>query len=266
MFTFLMVSILTAYAGDNSNSPAYLGAVSIVVTIMLVLLCIWLLNSHNVTRKVKLSILGVGIGVFGLVQMLLSFGMEFYRRSLLPPDDPEVVLAVEEINEQMPLKLTDGMTLRSVDLKDSTVVSTLEIDETKYPFEDFLQNKEQKKRIMMANVAKSFPFKSCSYVDIANKGYSVAMLVKGMQSHREIKFILTPKEVKNAQNQPKPTPREELDLYLNELNKNILVDLEDGLLSAQARTQGQICVVSYTIDENKLDISGFEKSKESIRE
>jgi len=55
MFTFLMVSILTAYAGDNSNSPAYLGAVSIVVTIMLVLLCIWLLNSHNVTRKVKYS-------------------------------------------------------------------------------------------------------------------------------------------------------------------------------------------------------------------
>lgn len=48
----------------------------------------------------------------------------------------------------------------------------------------------------MANVAKSSPFKSCSYVDIANKGYSVAMLVKGMQSHREIKFILTPKEVK----------------------------------------------------------------------
>ena len=64
MFTFLMVSILTAYAEDNSNSPAYFGAVSIVVTIMLVLLCIWLLNSHNVTRKVKLSILGVGIGVF----------------------------------------------------------------------------------------------------------------------------------------------------------------------------------------------------------
>lgn len=55
-------------------------------------------------------------------------------------------------------------------------------------------------------------------------------------------------------------------MYLNELNKNILVDLEDGLLSAQARIQGQICVVSYTIDENKLDISGFEKSKESIRE
>lgn len=263
MFTFLMVSIRTAYAEDNS--PAYFGAVSIVVTIMLVLLCIWLLNSHNVTRKVKLSILGVGIGVFGLVQMLLSFGMESYRRSLLPPDDPEVVLAVEEINEQMPLKLTDGMTLRSVDLKDSTVVSTLEIDETKYSFEDFLQNKEQKKRIMMANVAKSSPFKSCSYVDIANKGYSVAMLVKGMQSHREIKFILTPKEVKNAQNQPKPTPREELDLYLNELNKNILVDLEDGLLSAHARIQGQICVVVYTIDENKLDISGFEKSKESMR-
>lgn len=87
------------------------------------------------------------------------------------------------------------------------------------------------------------------------------MLVKGMQSHREIKFILTPKEVKNAQNQPKPTPREELDLYLNELNKNILVDLEDGLLSAHARIQGQICVVVYTIDENKLDISGFEKVK-----
>lgn len=196
MFTFLMVSIRTAYAEDNS--PAYFGAVSIVVTIMLVLLCIWLLNSHNVTRKVKLSILGVGIGVFGLVQMLLSFGMESYKRSLLPPDDPEVVLAVEEINEQMPLKLTDGMTLRSVELKDSTVVSTLEIDETKYPFEDFLQNKEQKKRIMMANVAKSSPFKSCSYVDIANKGYSVAMLVKGMQSHREIKFILTPKEATKA--------------------------------------------------------------------
>lgn len=51
MFTFLMVSIRTAYAEDNS--PAYFGAVSIVVTIMLVLLCIWLLNSHNVTRKVK---------------------------------------------------------------------------------------------------------------------------------------------------------------------------------------------------------------------
>lgn len=66
---------------------------------------------------------------------------------------------------------------------------------------------------------------------------------------------------KNAQNQPKPTPREELDLYLNELNKNILVDLEDGLLSAHARIQGQICVVVYTIDENKLDISGFEKVK-----
>lgn len=40
MFTFLMVSILTAYAEDNSNSPAYFSAVSIVVTIMLVLLCI----------------------------------------------------------------------------------------------------------------------------------------------------------------------------------------------------------------------------------
>ena len=268
MFTFLMVSILTAYAGDNSNSPAYLGAVSIVVTIMLVLLCIWLLNSHNVTRKVKLSILGVGIGVFGLVQMLLSFGMESYKRSLLPPDDPEVVLAVEEINEQMPLKLTDGMTLRSVDLKDSTVVSTLEIDETKYPFEDFLQNKEQKKRIMMANVAKSSPFKSCSYVDIANKGYSVAMLVKGMQSHREIKFILTPKEVKNAQNQivKKETERKRKTLLDFEGREFVLVDLEDGLLSAHARIQGQICVVVYTIDENKLDISGFEKNKESIRE
>ena len=34
MFTFLMVSILTAYAEDNS--PAYFGTVSIVVTIMLV--------------------------------------------------------------------------------------------------------------------------------------------------------------------------------------------------------------------------------------
>lgn len=52
---------------------------------------------------------------------------------------------------------------------------------------------------------------------------------------------------------------------MNELNKNILVDLEDGLLSAHARIQGQICVVVYTIDENKLDISGFEKSKESMR-
>lgn len=79
--------------------------------------------------------------------MLLSFGMESYRRSLLPPDDPEVVLAVEEINEQMPLKLTDGMTLRSVDLKDSTVVSTLEIDETKYPFEDFCRIKNRRSEL-----------------------------------------------------------------------------------------------------------------------
>ena len=221
MFTFLMVSIRTAYAEDNS--PAYFGAVSIVVTIMLVLLCIWLLNSHNVTRKVKLSILGVGIGVFGLVQMLLSFGMESYRRSLLPPNDPEVVLAVEEINEQMPLKLTDGMTLRSVDLKDSTVVSTLEIDETKYPFEDFLQNKEQKKRIMIANVAKSSPFKSCSYVDIANKGYSVAMLVKGMQSHLEIKFILIYGIDNNTNLSLYPCMSRQQPIF--KINKDILIKL-----------------------------------------
>lgn len=71
MFTFLMVSIRTAYAEDNS--PAYFGAVSIVVTIMLVLLCIWLLNSHNVTRKVKLSILGVGIGVFWFSSNVIVF-------------------------------------------------------------------------------------------------------------------------------------------------------------------------------------------------
>lgn len=109
---------------------------------------------------------------FGLVIFIISRINDAYISKLPPPNDPELELAVERANEQFPLQITEGIVLKSLELKDSAVVSTMEIDEKKYPFEDFLRNKELKKRLMMANIANSSPFESCSYEDFADKGYS----------------------------------------------------------------------------------------------
>ncbi len=52
--------------------------------------------------------------------------------------------------------------------------------------------------------------------DFADKGYSAKMVIKGIQSHREIVLVATPNEIKNAKNMSS-TPREQLDLYLNSI-------------------------------------------------
>lgn len=110
--------------------------------------------------------------LFGLVIVIITRIDDAYISKLPPPNDPELELAVEGANEQFPLQITEGIVLKSLELKDSALVSTMEIDEKKYPFEDFLRNKELKKRLMMANIANSSPFEACSYEDFADKGYS----------------------------------------------------------------------------------------------
>lgn len=79
--------------------------------------------------------------LFGLVILIITRINDAYVSKLPPLNDPELELAVKGVNEQLPLEISDGVVMKSLELKDSAVVSTMEIDETKYPFEDFCRIK-----------------------------------------------------------------------------------------------------------------------------
>ncbi len=245
--------------GKSINSTLVIG-----LTIIAVFVCVWLLNTKRISEREKWTVVSLMVCLFGLVFLLYSIFSATNMRSLPPPNDPELELAVEEVNKQLPLRITDGIEMKSLELKDSAVVSTMEIDETKYPFEDFLQNKDLKKRLMMANIAKSSPFQSCSYVDFANKGYSTKMVIKGIQSHREIVLVATPEEIKNAQNMSS-TPREKLDLYLNSIKRNLPNKVDDGLTFSNAEIKGERFLFIYTIDETVYDMKEVAEKKNEFK-
>lgn len=252
------------YDIPSNEKPVNNVLIVVVSTIIIVFVSVWLLNTNKLKYKMKWGVFGLLIVVFASMISIISKINEVYVSNLPPPNDPELELAVEGVNEQLPLEISDGIVMKSLELKDSAVVSTMEIDETKYPFEDFLQNKDLKKRLMMANIAKSSPFKSCSYIDFANKGYSAKTVIKGIQSHREIVLVATPEEIKNAQNMSS-TPREELDLYLNSIKRSLPNKVDDGLTFSDVDIKGKLFVMFYTIDEKMYDMEEVAKNKNEFK-
>lgn len=252
------------YDMPSNEKPINDALVTVVLTIVAVFVCVWLLNTNKLNGKMKWSICWLLLIIFGLVIFSITRINDAYVSKHPPLNDPELELAVKGVNEQLPLQIANGIVMKNLELKDSAVVSTMEIDEKKYPFEDFLQNKELKKRLMMANIANSSPFESCSYADIANKGYSAKMVFKGIQSHREIVLVATPEEIKNAQN-VSSTPREELDLYLNSIKRNLPNKVDEGLTFSDAEIKGNQFLFIYTIDETMYDMKEVAKNKNEFK-
>lgn len=263
---FSMIPFLAIHAESEPEpqSQGCWGLVSISATIIFVFLCIWLLNAHRVKRTIRWCVFGVGLGLFILAQMVLSFREDAYKRSVPPPNDPELELAVKGVNERLPLQIAEGLVMKSLELKDSAVVNIVEIDETKYPFEDFLQNKDLKKRLMLSTIADSSPFESCSYADFGNKGYSAKTIFKGIQSHREIVIVATPEDIRNAQNMSS-TPRKELDLFLNSIKRNLPNKVDDGLIFSDAEIKGNQFLFIYTIDETMYEMKEVAKNKNEFK-
>lgn len=253
-----------SYDIPSNEKPINDALVVVVLTIAAVFVYVWLLNTNKLNYKMKWGIFCLLLIVFGLVILIITRINDAYVSKLPPLNDPELELAVKGVNEQLPLEISDGVVMKSLELKDSAVVSTMEIDETKYPFEDFLQNKDLKKRLMMANIAKSSPFQSCSYADFANKGYSAKTIIKGIQSHREIVLVATPEEIKNA---PKTssTQREQLDLYLNSIKGSLPNKVDDGLIFSDVDIKGKLFVMFYTIDEKMYDMKEVDKNKNEFK-
>lgn len=248
----------------SSGKPINDALVVVVLTIAAVFICVWLLNTNKLKCKTKWGIFCLMLVLFGLVIFIITRIDDAYISKLPPPNDPELELAVEGANEQFPLQITEGIVLKSLELKDSALVSTMEIDEKKYPFEDFLRNKELKKRLMMANIANSSPFEACSYEDFADKGYSAKMVIKGIQSHREIVLVATPNEIKNAKNMSS-TPREQLDLYLNSIKRNLPNKVDDGLTFSDVDVKGKQFLFIYIIDETMYDMKEVAKNKNEFK-
>lgn len=248
----------------SSGKPINDALVVVVLTIAAVFVCVWLLNTNKLKCKTKWSIFCLMLVLFGLVIFIITRINDAYISKLPPPNDPELELAVEGANEQLPLQITEGIVLKSLELKDSALVSTMEIDEKKYPFEDFLRNKELKKRLMMANIANSSPFEACSYEDFADNGYSAKMVIKGIQSHREIVLVATPNEIKNAKNMSS-TPREQLDLYLNSIKRNLPNKVDDGLTFSDVDVKGKQFLFIYIIDETMYDMKEVAKNKNEFK-
>lgn len=253
-----------SYDIPSNEKPINDALVVVVLTIAAVFVYVWLLNTNKLNYKMKWVIFCLLLIVFGLVILIITRINDAYVSKLPPLNDPELELAVKGVNEQLPLEISAGVVMKSLELKDSAVVSTMEIDETKYPFEDFLQNKDLKKRLMMANIAKSSPFQSCSYADFANKGYSAKTIIKGIQSHREIVLVATPEEIKNA---PKTssTQREQLDLYLNCIKGSLPNKVDDGLIFSDVDIKGKLFVMFYTIDEKIYDMKEVDKNKNEFK-
>lgn len=253
-----------SYDIPSNEKPINDALVVVVLTIAAVFVYVWLLNTNKLNYKMKWVIFCLLLIVFGLVILIITRINDAYVSKLPPLNDPELELAVKGVNEQLPLEISDGVVMKSLELKDSAVVSTMEIDETKYPFEDFLQNKDLKKRLMMANIAKSSPFKSCSYADFANKGYSAKTIIKGIQSHREIVLVATPEEIKNA-SKTSSTQREQLDLYLNSIKGSLPNKVDDGLIFSDVDIKGKLFVMFYTIDEKMYDMKEVDKNKNEFK-
>ena len=253
-----------SYDIPSNEKPINDALVVVVLTIAAVFVYVWLLNTNKLNYKMKWVIFCLLLIVFGLVILIITRINDAYVSKLPPLNDPELELAVKGVNEQLPLEISDGVVMKSLELKDSAVVSTMEIDETKYPFEDFLQNKDLKKRLMMANIAKSSPFQSCSYADFANKGYSAKTIIKGIQSHREIVLVATPEEIKNA-SKTSSTQREQLDLYLNSIKGSLPNKVDDGLIFSDVDIKGKLFVMFYTIDEKMYDMKEVDKNKNEFK-
>ena len=131
-----------SYDIPSNEKPINDALVVVVLTIAAVFVYVWLLNTNKLNYKMKWVIFCLLLIVFGLVILIITRINDAYVSKLPPLNDPELELAVKGVNEQLPLEISDGVVMKSLELKDSAVVSTMEIDETKYPFEDFLQNKD----------------------------------------------------------------------------------------------------------------------------
>lgn len=132
------------YDMPSNEKPINDALVTVVLTIVAVFVCVWLLNTNKLNGKMKWSICWLLLIIFGLVIFSITRINDAYVSKHPPLNDPELELAVKGVNEQLPLQIANGIVMKNLELKDSAVVSTMEIDEKKYPFEDFLQNKELK--------------------------------------------------------------------------------------------------------------------------
>jgi hypothetical protein len=255
------VSVHTG-AQNKGEGPINGGLVIAVLTIIAVFVCVWLLNTNKIARKEKWIFVGLMAGVFGFIILYVPIINAAYESNSYP-NDPKLELAVEKERKRLPIQIAKGMVLKDMELKDSAVVSTIEIDETKYSFDVFLVNKDLNKRILAANMAKSIPFESCSsFVDFANCGYSAKLIIRGVQSHREIVLVATAEEIKNAPDEAL-SPREKLDLYLN-ATKHMHPN-ENGVTQSDAEIKGKQFIIIYTIDENVYDMNELKKYKNDLR-
>lgn len=89
------------------------------------------------------------------------------------------------------------------------------------------------------------------------------MVIKGIQSHREIVLVATPNEIKNAKNLSS-TPREQLDLYLNSIKRNLPNKVDDGLTFSDVDVKGKQFLFIYIIDETMYDMKEVAKIRMSL--
>lgn len=244
---------------DTNKKPINSALTTVVLTVVAIFVFVWLLNTNKITVKEKWIVACSVVGVCGLVILWVLRQNDIYLRNN-PPNDPELELAVKRENERLPLQIAEGIVLKEIELKDSAVVSTIEIDETKYPFEDFLRNKDLKKRLMMTNIATGTALESYSYVDLANLGYSVKKVFKGLQSHREIIIAVTPEEIKNVSNKSLDS-KERLDLFLNTFKQGLPNKVDDGLTLSNAEIKDKLFIMIYTVDEDVYDMKELVKYK-----
>lgn len=247
--TFLttIMFCVQAFAQDTNTSNTS-NSYIMYATIVFVFIIIWLLNT-KFKKRTKAKIFGVFFGIYIIAGIIIVLPKIVAEQSS-PKYDEGVVWTVKSLNSHLPQKIQEGVYGKKWELKDSCLIYVMEIDENKRPFEDFMGDTNLKKRIIFNSLVSSSYFLLSPLSDIAHKGFSFKILIKGIQSHREIAFNANPSEIQKAQYGKDISDKEKLHIYLSNLKRTLPSQMGNGITLSNAAIIKDKFVITYTIDEN----------------
>lgn len=174
-------------------------------------------------------------------------------------------IAVAAINRELPKRLNEQMTMKSVELEDNylTLLFTVNDDAVIDQFNENPQVMKVIARTMLLGI-KEKSEEGLKLFTEANVGVKTVMLSESGDKQATGEF--TPEEIAELLSKEELPADNVLVLFVETINKMLPEDLGNGVTQAEAKLQEKALVYKYEVDENVLKMSDVEKEQAQMKE
>lgn len=178
---------------------------------------------------------------------------------------PELIKIVSQMQDRLPLSLTDGLLLTKIEYKDTILTLENTIDEKRFPFENLVKVKHKRKYLLLTNISVSKQderklYEQCVFYNVSLKYHFI-----GKSSYKEMALIVAPKEIEQALNH-KSSTLEILKTLIEGDKATLPIKIDDGMVMTNIELRDSMVYVTIKIDEENYQFTKIEDNLDEIKE